>query len=31
MRKIIAALALAGALAPALAQAQVNIDMSKIT
>ena len=31
MRKIIAALALAGALAPSLAQAQVNIDMSKIT
>lgn len=31
MRKIIAALALAGALAPSLAQAQVNIDVSKIT
>jgi hypothetical protein len=31
MRKIIAALALAGALAPSLSQAQVNIDMAKIT
>lgn len=31
MKKIIAALALAGALAPSLSQAQVNIDMAKIT
>jgi hypothetical protein len=31
MKKIIIALALAGALAPSLAKAQVNIDMSKIT
>jgi hypothetical protein len=31
MRKIIAALALAGALAPSMSQAQVNIDMAKIT
>jgi hypothetical protein len=31
MKKVIAALALAGALAPSLSQAQVNIDMAKIT
>ncbi len=31
MRKIIAALALAGALAPSLSQAQTSIDMAKIT
>lgn len=31
MRKIIAALALAGALTPSLSQAQVNIDMAKVT
>ncbi len=31
MKKLIITLALAGALAPSLAQAQVNIDMSKIT
>lgn len=31
MRKIIAALALAGALTPSVSQAQVNIDMAKIT
>jgi hypothetical protein len=31
MRKIIAVLALAGALTPSVSQAQVNIDMAKIT
>ncbi|MGJ0507204.1 MAG: HdeA/HdeB family chaperone [Methylocystis sp.] len=31
MKKMLAALALAGALTPSLSQAQVNIDMSKIT
>lgn len=31
MKKLIIALALAGALSPSMAQAQVNIDMSKIT
>jgi HdeA/HdeB family len=31
MKKLIVALALAGALAPALSQAQVKIDMTKVT
>lgn len=31
MKKLVAALALASALTPALSQAQVNIDMTKVT